>query len=623
MTKKDTFKILSPRDHVRTRPGMYLGSTAVEQVDRFVLGEWKTVEYIPALNKMIDEIIDNSIDEAIRTNFKYADEISVTIKGDSITITDNGRGIPQEEVIDSHTNEKVLRPVAAWTKVNAGTSFDDERVTIGANGVGSACTNFMSKKFTGLTWQNGKSVKVISKNGCETHTVEVSKKEGNGTQVTFQPDFSLLACNSIADTATEELVQDRLTSLQIAFPEIKFKYNARRIKESNIRRYANLFTEDENTSIVHAQSENISYFFAPSTDGFRTTSYINGVNTRMGGMYVDFIVNSVVEELNGMIKRKHKIDVTKSTIKNGLTFVMFARNFVNPKYDSQTKERLTNNITEVKDHFNAAVMPNFNNIAKKIMSATDIIEPIIEAQLAKKLAADKRAATLAQKKLKKAKIAKHIAATTDDATLFLCEGDSAIGFLIAVRDPKTVGGLPLRGVPLNTWDMKPADVLKNKELSEIIAVLGLDINDPDSVDNMYYKNIATLADADMDGNHISALLLAFFYRFWPRLITERKVHLTRTPILISTKGKDVKWFYSYGDANAFKQSDKSAGYKHRYIKGLGSLTEEEYHSIINQPVFSTIDVDNDTWFEVMFGGDPQPRKEWLSGQTPLMILESK
>lgn len=616
---KEKFEVLSPRDHVRRRTGMYLGSTAKEQVERFVLGEWQTIEYIPALNKMIDEIIDNSIDEAIRTDFKYADEISVTIKGNKITITDNGRGIPQEEVFDTHTNEKVLRPVAAWTKVNAGTSFDDDRVTIGANGVGSACTNFMSSHFIGETWQKGKCIKVTARNGCELYDVTITKKAGSGTSVTFTPDLSLFAADSLAEVATIKLVQDRLTSLQIAFPEIKFKFNARRIKESNIRKYATLFCENDHTSIVHAQSTNLSYFFAPSADGFRTTSYINGVNTRQGGAYVDYLTNGVIEELTSMIKRKHKIEVTKSTLRGGLTFILFARNFVNPKYDSQTKERLTNHVSEVRAHYETAVIPNFNSIAKKIMAASDIIEPIIEAQLAKKLAADARAASLAQKKLKKVKVAKHVSASGPDSTLFLCEGDSAIGFLIKVRDPEKVGGLPLRGVVMNTWDMKPADVLKNKELSELIAVLGLDINDPDSVDSMNYKHVATLADADMDGNHIAALLLAFFYKFWPRLFTEKRIHMTRTPIMISTKGTDVKWFYMYSDMKSFKIDPKSAGYKHRYIKGLASLNEDEYDIIINQPVLSTIIVDNPTWFQVMMGSDSGPRKEWLTGQVPTLI----
>ena len=614
--KKEDFKILSARDHVRMRTGMYLGSTSKETVERFILGKWQKIEYVPALNKMVDEIIDNAIDEAIRTNFKHANQISVTIKGEEFTIQDNGRGIPQEEVTDADGN-KMLRPVAAWTKTNAGTSFDDDRTTIGANGVGSACTNFMSKKFTGHTWQNGQAVKVSAIDGSDSVKVITSKKEGCGTVVSFIPDYELLAIDSLYDVHTAELIEDRLTSLQIAFPEIKFKFNGKRISESNIKKYSKLFTSDDDQSVVISATENLSYFITGSEDGFRTTSYVNGVNTRLGGTYVDFIINGVVEELTAFVKRKYKIDVAKSTIKNGLTFVQFARNFTNPSYDSQTKERLTSNITSVKEHYNTCDSDDFTKIAKKVMASEDIIGPIIEAQLAKKLAADKRAATLAQKKLKKIKVAKHIAATTDKATLFLCEGDSAIGFLLKVRNPKTVGGYPLRGVVMNTWDMKPADVLKNKELSELIAVLGLDINDPDSVDNMAYDTVATLADADHDGNHIAALLMAFFYKFWPRLYTENRIAMTRTPILISNKGKDVKWFYSYNEAKKFKETSK--GYHHRYIKGLASLTEEEYHDIINNPVLSNIVIDDPAWFEVMMGKDSAPRKDWLNGKTPELV----
>ena len=602
---KEDFKILSARDHVRMRTGMYLGSTARETVERFVLGEWRSVDYVPALIKMIDEIIDNGIDEAIRTNFKHANQISVTLKGDTITIEDNGRGIPQEEVIDADGN-KMLRPVAAWTKTNAGTSFSDERTTIGANGVGSACTNFMSIKFIGDTWQNGNLVKVTCKDGANDIKVSTSPKDGSGTRVTFTPDYSLLSVDGLSDANTIDLIHDRLTSLQIAFPEIKFKFNGKRIAESNIKKYAKLFTPDD-ASVVFSASDNLSYFIAGSEDGFRTTSYINGVNTRLGGTYVDFIVNGIVDELTGLIKRKHKIEVAKSTIKGGLTFVLFARGFVDPKYDSQTKERLTSNITSVKEHYDGE---DFTKLAKKIMASEDIIGPIVEAQLAKKLAADKRASTLAQKKLKKIKVAKHIAATTTDSTLYLCEGDSAIGFLLKVRDPKIVGGYPLKGVIMNTWDMKPADVLKNKELSELIAVLGLDINNPNSVDDMTYKNIATLTDADHDGiGHIMPLLLAFFYKFWPKLFKEKRVHIARTPILISAKGKDVKWFYDYESAHQFKNS--SSGYKHRYIKGLASHTEEEYSTIINTPKLDTVVIDDDTWFEVGYGKESQLRKDWL------------
>jgi DNA topoisomerase-2 len=318
-----------------------------------------------------------------------------------------------------------------------------------------------------------------------------------------------------------------------------------------------------------------------------------------------------------MIKRKFKVEVNRSTIKSGLTFVLFARNFVNPQYDAQTKERLTSSAGEVKRHYEAAGALTFEQIAKKVMACDDIIEPIVEAQVAKKNAADKRAATLAQKKLRRVKVQKHVAATGKGATLFLCEGDSAMGFLLKVRDAKLTGGFPLRGVVMNVFDKKPADVLKNKELSELVAVLNLDINDPDSVDNMDYDKVATLADADHDGNHISGLLLGFFYKFWPRLFSEGRIAITRTPIMISTKGKDTKWFYSYNEAKAFKSDSK--GWHHRYIKGLASLTEGEYDVIINQPRFDVIEIDNEKWFDVMFGKDSEPRKQWLKDETPDMI----
>lgn len=602
----EQFRILTARQHVRERIGMYMGSSSMEVVERFVLGKWKRVTYVPALSKMIDEILDNAIDEAIRTNFEYANKINVSVDGEKIIITDNGRGIPQDEIYDETTGDNILRPVAAWTKVNAGTSFDDNRVTIGTNGVGSAATNFLSNKFHGKTWRDGNLIEVLCKDGGNYIDVKSKGKDGSGTEVCFIPDYELFEVDSIQDLDTLGTLEDRLISLQMSFPEIRFSFNKRRIQVSDLKKYSAMFGEH----VVLEKSENLSFFFAPSEDGFRSNSFVNGVNTRMGGSYVDYVVNGIVDELVGMIKKKHKIEVVKATIKNGLTFILFARNFVNPKFDSQTKERLTNPMSGVKEHYEGASGKDFAFYARKILNTPEIIDPIIEAQLAKKIAADKRAATLAQKKLRKVKVAKHIAANSDDATLKIVEGDSAMGFLLKVRDPNKVGAFPLRGVIMNTWDMKPADVLKNKELSELIAVLGLDINNPDSVDDMTYQNVATLTDADHDGiGHISPLLIAFFYKFWPRLLKERRVKITRTPIMISTKGKDTKWFYTYEEASEFKANE--SGWKHRYIKGLGSLTEDEYHVIINKPTYDTVTVDDVKIFEMMFGRDAQLRKEFM------------
>jgi len=584
---------------------MYMGSASKEEIERFVLGEWKKATYVPALSKMVDEILDNSIDEAIRTNFKFANKINVSINNNEVTVTDNGRGIPQDKVFDEAMQAEILRPVAAWTKVNAGTSFDDERVTIGTNGVGSAATNFLSKTFTGKTWSNKKSIQLDCKDGADTMKVKTGSKAGSGTEVSFVPDFDLFEVDSLEQLDTIILIEDRLISLQMAFPEIQFSFNKKKIMVNNFKKYTEMFSD----TVIMEKTNNLSYFIAPSEDGFRTNSYVNGVNTRQGGTYVDHFMNTIIDSLTVKIKRRHKVEVLKTTIKSGITFVMFARNFVNPKFDSQTKERLTNPIGNIKEHLDICQVRDAEWLAQKILNTPDIIDPIIEAQLAKKLAADRRAATLAQKKLRKVKVAKHISANKDNATLKIVEGDSAMGFLLKVRDPDTIGAFPLRGVIMNTWDMKPAEVLKNKELSELVAVLGLDINDPDSVDNMTYKYIATLTDADHDGiGHISPLLIAFFYKFWPRLLLENRVQITRTPIMISTKAKDVKWFYTYEDAQAFK---KNGGYHHRYIKGLGSLTEDEYHIIINKPEYDTVTVDDASVFQMMFGKDSSLRKEYM------------
>ena len=606
MKSREQFRILTPREHVQERIGMYLGSASKESVERFVMGKWKTSVYVPALSKMIDEILDNAVDEAIRTNFTHANKIAVTIDGNKVTIADNGRGIPQEMVLDATTGKKIQRAEAAWTRVNAGTSFNDDRVTIGTNGVGSAATNFLSQSFVGETWQNGRLVKVNSVNGAEKVSVTGGERAESGTKVTFVPEFSWFETTSLDELDTVELLQDRLASLQLAFPEIKFTFNGKSVVKPDLRRYAEMFTEG--TAIL-TREDNLAFFVAASEDGFRGNSYVNGVNTRQGGAYVDFIVNGVVDELVYYIKRKHKIEVIKSTIKNGLTFVMFARNFTNPRFDSQTKERLTNTAGQCKEHFEASNGPDRKKLSYKIMQAEDIIQPIIAAQLAKKEAIELRLALTAQKKLKKVKVAKHIAANSPDAVLKIVEGDSAMGFLLKVRDPNKVGAFPLRGVIMNTWDMKASEVLKNKELGDLVAVLGLDINDPNSVDNMTYREIAALTDADHDGSHIFTLLIAFFYKFWPRLITEGRVLLTRTPIMISTNGKLTKWFYNYQEAKQFKQ--EQTGYKHRYIKGLGSLQEEEYSKIINDPIYDVVDMDNPALLEMMFGKESSLRKEFM------------
>lgn len=602
----EEFKMLTPRDHVRLRMSVYMGSPEKFTTERFVSGKWKKVTYVPALIKSVSEIIDNSVDEAIRTKFKFATKIDVVIKGSTISVEDNGRGIPQDEITDVD-GSIIIRPVAAWVRTNSGSNFDDTaRDGMGMNGVGSACANFISTSFVGETWRDGTKVSVICSDGAANVEVKTTKGRGHGTKVTFEPDFSLFEAEKLDEDDNIALIEDRLMALQVSFPQIDFTLNGQKIPGKKFKEYAAQYSEH---SIIDV-SDRVSYVLFPSEDGFRHNSFINGLNTHEGGTHVDYVMINLVNELSTMIKRKYKVEVANSVIRGGLSMIIFVRGYVNPRFSSQTKEKFTSPFGQFKTFFEESEMKDIKLIAKQVMNNPVIIDPIVAAQLAKKLADESRQEAIAKKKIKKIKVAKHVAATSPDATLYMVEGNSALGFSLAVRDPKKAGFYPMRGVVKNIWGMKPVEVLKNKELAEIIAILGLDISDPDSVDNMTYKQIASLTDADVDGAKISTLLTAFFYKFWPRLFTEGRFGLTQSPVMISIdkKGNET-WTYDPTQIESVKK--KLTNCEHVYIKGLGSLTEDQYSKVINQPVIKTVKIDDESLFEMMFGLDSAPRKEFM------------
>ncbi|AUR85804.1 hypothetical protein NVP1081O_069 [Vibrio phage 1.081.O._10N.286.52.C2] len=592
----EKFEILSDRMHVLRRPNMYIGSVNNESSQRFVLGEYREIEYVPGLIKIINEIVDNSLDEAIRTKFKFANVIDVKIEGNRVTVSDNGRGLPQDMIIDSNGKE-LLRPEAAWTRTKAGTSFDDERTTIGTNGVGSALTNFFSHQFTGTTCDGKNTVMVKCSNNGERTFVRTDKGGTQGTSVEFIPDFNRFGVFGISKQ-DELIIQDRLATLSVAFPEITFRYNGKK-HAPTLKQYAKMF----NTAVTH-EDKNVAVFIAGSEE-FRQNSFVNGVNTSSGGTHVDYFMNKLCDELIPMIKRKTKVNVPKPQLKNGLTLGLFIRDFVDPKFDSQTKERLTSSQAEVSPYLKDL---SYDKIAKRVLAEDDIILPIIEALLAKQNAAEARELAKKQKSSQKAKVAEHIKASQPGGTLFLTEGKSAIGYLIKVRDSKKHGGMPLRGKVLSTWGKRPAEIMKNKELCDIMSVLGLQLGNP-NIRDMYYNDIGILVDADVDGKgSIFPLLLAFFYN-WPELYKQKRIKFVRTPVVIATKAKETQWFYSIEE---YRKAKLGKLWKIRYIKGLGSLTETEYKRVIVDPVYDEIVIDDPTGFELLFGDNTDKRKEWMT-----------
>lgn len=596
MTEEVDFKILTDRDHILEKPGMYIGSTTLEEHLCFVSGEYTSSKYVPGLTKIINEIIDNSIDEAIRTQFKFGNEISVTVNVNEITVEDNGRGIPQDLITDTD-GSKILRPVAAWTKAKAGSNFTDKREGIGTNGVGSFCTNIFSQRFVGKTGDGKNTVQVSCSNNASRVFVNESKSKYRGTSVTFVPDFNRFEIFSLSKNDVA-IIQDRIETLAVAYPEITFRFNKKKVT-GNIKQHAKLY----GTELIF--EEGAVCGFISSTDEFKQNSFVNGVKTINGGSHVDYFMNRLTEAIIPFVKRKHKVDVTKPLLKNGMLLGLFIRGFTNPTFDSQTKERLTNTQGEISPYLKD--LP-YDKIAKKIVEDDDIILPIIDNLIAKQMAAEARELAKKQKDQKKKKVEDHIKASQRGGTLFITEGKSAIGYLIKVRDSAKHGGYALRGKPMNTWNEKPTKIMKCKELADLMAILEIQLGDPD-IRNMYYQDVGILVDADVDGQgSIYPLLLAFFYR-WPDLFTQGRIKFIKTPVIIATKGKETRWFYTLDD---YRKSRLGKAWKIRYIKGLGSLTEKEYSKVINEPVYDEVVIDDPSCFEVLFGDNSDLRKDWMS-----------
>ncbi len=602
--RKNDIKVLSEIDHVLHRPGMYVGDTTLGTHSKWILKDEKiirsNVRIVPAFLKLFDEIISNSIDEGFRTDFKFANEIKVNVDDSGkITIEDNGRGIP---VTDSGHDDKTHAQLA-FTNLRAGANFEDDgHVSIGTHGLGSTLVNILSSKFIANTDDGKKHLKLTCKNNMHQCTALISPStKTKGTKVQYTPDYERLGMQSISEDH-QQLLAKRVSDLAVCFPQIKFKYNGKLVKARNLKQY--LKQIGEHFEVIETDKFKVAVLPSESGDSI---SFINGIDTFGGGVHVDVVSNDVCSAIRDAIKKKHRIDMRIPEIKNKLTFVIISDKVGDPKFDSQTKERLTNNANEVKPIFDGVSDDKF---IARIMKNDELIEPIIEANLLKKQLADARALKKAQKNAKKKKIASHISASgrnAEDKILFITEGQSAISNLINVRQTDIHGGFPLRGKVRNVSGLKPTEIMKNKELSELMSIIGLELGE-DAV-SLNYGKIGILADADFDGFSIATLLVNFFSN-WRELFDEERIVMIKSPIVIAKNGKKTQRFYDLKD---FKRAKLSDAWTIQYNKGLGSLSLDEYELMINDPVSETIRYDSEAGMslETAFGKDSAPRKEWL------------
>ena len=600
------FKVLDDISHIRLRSGMYIGSNTLEETSGFFCGEWRTLSIVPGLVKIINEIIDNSVDEFIRTDGAHANKINVEIEngrldGWRVRVSDNGRGIPVDKIGNDY------RPVLAWSRARAGSNFDDgNRVTVGMNGVGSFATNVFSNEFIGTTC-DGTNKLVMTASRGEVKSVKVTKNNTPGTSVCFYPDLEFFNVTEISED-TLLYIQDRLQNLAVCYPGIQFKLNGQKYEFKNSRVLARTFSEH---TVISDQPGRLFILGASGeAQEYRHVTYVNGLNLKNGGSHTDYFLNKLIEELRPTIKKKWKIEVQPNQIKQNLFLASYMSGFPNCKFDSQTKERLTNPQSEVTAFLGDV---NYAALAKKLVSTPEIIDPIVQAILQKKELADRLALARMQKK-RKTKIANHIEASSknfEDKFLFITEGLSAIGPLISVRDSQIHGGYSLKGKVLNVSGLKPVEIIKNKEIGELLQILGLEFGVPADDKVLQYGKIAIMTDADVDGSSIFCLLINFF-RIWPELFHDRRIARVMTPRYICTKGKKEEWCYT----DAEFQAKNWDGWKVNYIKGLGTLSKEAYKKIVNEPRLEFITLDNAediASINMAFADSADARKEWMLG----------
>jgi DNA topoisomerase-2 len=601
--KENIIVKLSERDHVLLRPNQYIGSVDPVTSDMWIIEdekiERKPLTFIPGLIKIQNEILDNSVDEAIRCNYQFANKIDVTITATKVTILDNGRGIPVVKVAGTDR----YGPDIAFCEARAGANFndDDGRETIGLNGVGSFATNCWSKKFHAET-ADGKNKFVLKCKDNAGHAEHViTKSDKQYTEVSFEPDLERFHLTEI-DRVHIQIMRQRVLFLSISHPEIKFKFNGEYIKLKSGKDLVSKFAA--NYEII----ENDKYFIALTAnpfDEFSFFTYVNGLYVKNGGNHIDLIVNEIVSRLREKLSRKYP-NIKPGDIKSKLQIITFLNKFPNARFDSQTKETLTNSVTNIKEYLELS-SEDWDKLVAKIMRNTELLDSITEMYKIKEELQKRKDLEDMNKPKKAINIEDYLPPTKEQKYLVISEGLSAQGLIMRILSRAQFGYMAIRGKFINTFDVPTAKLTANEELKNLVTILGMNLTDPMS--DMTYENVLIATDADLDGTQIRALLLTFFQKYSPEMVRQGRIKILSTPMAVAIKGGEItNFFKNFEEYNTFADSNK--GYTYKYYKGLGSWKgPSDLGKLIEKHgIESFIDE-----FEMDQGGEISI-KEWMSGK---------
>ena len=618
-------QVLKGLEAVRKRPGMYIGTTSSR-----------------GLHHLVYEVVDNSIDEAMAGHCTH---VKVTLhEGNSVTVEDNGRGIP----VDIHPTEKVPGVELAMTTLHAGGKFDKNtyKVSGGLHGVGVSVVNALSEYLEVEIRRGGKKYHQRYEQGVKTKELEEQgKAKGTGTLVTFKPDSEIMTDLEYSF----EVLSNRLRELAFLNKSLKITLTDERnggaseayYYEGGIAEYVEFLRGSR-----EALHDKVCYFETSKPEaeaeielalqynqGFseNTHTFVNNINTHEGGMHLTGLKSALTRTINDYAKRnkifKKDESLSGEDVREGLTCVLSVR-VMEPQFEGQTKTKLGN--SEVRGAVEAAVNEHLSIFLDENPKAVkSIIDKSLQAARAREAARKARDLTRKKSALEggvlPGKLADCSISDPSLCELYLVEGDSAGGSAKQGRDRGYQAILPLKGKILNVERCQGRidKVLSNIEIRAIITAIGGGIGEEFDLENVRYHKVVIMTDADVDGAHIRTLLLTFFFRHMQELIDAGYIYIAQPPLFRVHKGKSDHYAYSDQERDEYikrlgGKNGETKGINIQRYKGLGEMNPSQLWNTTMDPESRTmqrVEIDQaaytDKLFQRLMGDDVEPRRAFI------------
>lgn len=639
------YKKLDHREHVLTRPGMYIGSIENDVINTWVIENIenpimikKDIKIVPGLYKIFDEVVVNAIDHSIRLkqeaneNVTKKIEIDIDKESGEISVYNDGEGI---EI--GQNEEGIYFPELIFGYLLTSTNYEEgeQRIIGGQNGIGAKACNIFSTSFMVETVDSKQ--KKIYKQTFSDNMSKVGKPSIKAyskkpfTRITFTPDYKRFGMTKLTDDIYALFVKRCFDICALTDAKISVSLNKVALKIKSFEKYIDLYIGDKGEKQrVYEKIDDRWEICATYTNdiGFEQVSFVNGIATIKGGKHIDYISNQICTKLADSILKKTKTNC-KTQIKNYLMLFVNCT-IVNPTFDSQSKDALTTPYNkfgtkpEVSDKFISSLAKT--NIVENVMNLCSNLD----AKAVKKTDGKKSNKIYGLSKLDDANFAG--TAKSKDCTLILTEGDSAKTMAlsgIAEVGRNYYGVFPLRGKLLNVKDAAVKKICENEEIQNIKKILGLESGKDykNNIDSLRYGRIMIMSDQDYDGSHIRGLIMNLFHTCWHSLLEQKNFIVSLlTPIIKATKNKETISFYNIVDYDKWAENINTNGWKIKYYKGLGTSNEKEAKEYFKNMhlINYTFTKDTDNSIDLAFNKKrSDDRKNWMTKYNPNNVINQK